>query len=1223
MTAYLGRTAAPRQPSLAEPARLRIGQTPAMEKDPPAARPERNPASLDLEKIILAIVSDCTGYPADMLDLDQEIEADLGIDSIKRMQTLEELETALSKNQISIPEGNHEELARSLTLRDLLNNLQKCLPAAGSPSAADWRPSSAAVSATPEARDPNGLPFDVAATLMAVVSDLSGYPVDMLDPGQEIVGDLGIDSIKRMQILAHFEARLENLRIDLTDADREHLAESVTLKDIIAGLEALLAKTPPEKEDRPAPASEVSAPVKTGTPVPASDASAAAPLPDAIRRQIYQVVEKHTGFPAEALEPDLDLKSDLNMDTALTEAVMAELLAIVATDLPDRHRPLSPARLGDLTDWLARVPQAMPAETPAPEPATDIRRFTLVARQRELVLSPDEMPAGGTILITHRPSAPRAEAVIARLASAGRKVLVLEHQPEPLAEEKDAPDVARYQADFRNHDDLAEQVNRIRQAHGPISALLHLLPLSASEPFAAMSCSQWRDETAVQIKSLFYLAKLLLADLTAAAGKGPAGIVAATALGGTFASADDNLSSDPPVFSPVTGGISGFLKALAEETAGLNIRVVDNDPGDTPEAIAGQVVNELLTPSADIEVGYRQGSRLVLDIAENPLVNSTSPVVALDNDSKLLITGGARGITAAVALALARRFRPTLLLVGRTPLAETEAEETKEITEEKQLKAVLANQLKSQSRKIRPKDLEEAYHLLLSQREIRENLRQLRETGADVHYLPGDVTDAEGFPRLIAGIYEQYGNIDGVIHGAGRIEDRMIKDKEAAAFDRVFDTKADSLFILSRALRPETLRFLALFSSVAGRFGNAGQSDYGAANEVYNKTALYLNRHWPGRVVSFIWGPWESRGMVSERLRQKFSAGGITLIPRDVGAKCFVEELCYGPAYDTEVVYGGWDDRKRALTSARRTARLPLLSFNTNFYPSNNGNVELIRRLDRHIDHYLQDHKLDGHPVVPMAIALEMMAEAVAYRYPDYYLQALNDVHVLKGIILNGDSAHIRITADAENESDQRVSLRIRIGDNRDRKRLYYRARAELVRGKPPADRHDGLTLKEPTGFPLSVAEAYRRHLFHGPLWQGIDQVEAIGQNGIIGHLKTSRPEAYLRGKPADQAHSWLIDPLVIDSGLQLVALWMRNRMNATPLPSRLNRYVMFDTPVNGHPLRCEVCIRVPENGGIKSADISFLTSDGRLSGMMEGLEIIGSESLNRLAEKQETHEIN
>jgi NAD(P)-dependent dehydrogenase (short-subunit alcohol dehydrogenase family) len=170
------------------------------------------------------------------------------------------------------------------------------------------------------------------------------------------------------------------------------------------------------------------------------------------------------------------------------------------------------------------------------------------------------------------------------------------------------------------------------------------------------------------------------------------------------------------------------------------------------------------------------------------------------------------------------------------------------------------------------------------------------------------VRDEKAFGTLIDQIYSTYGRLDGVIHGAGVIEDKLIKDKTIESFDRVFDTKAISGFILARKLRPETLKFFVFFSSVAGRFGNRGQGDYAAANEVINKLALHLDRHWPGRILAINWGPWAGSGMVTPELEKEFDRRGIGLITRDLGPRILDHELCYGQKGDVEIIVGGVED---------------------------------------------------------------------------------------------------------------------------------------------------------------------------------------------------------------------------------------------------------------------------------------------------------------------------
>jgi len=172
-----------------------------------------------------------------------------------------------------------------------------------------------------------------------------------------------------------------------------------------------------------------------------------------------------------------------------------------------------------------------------------------------------------------------------------------------------------------------------------------------------------------------------------------------------------------------------------------------------------------------------------------------------------------------------------------------------------------------------------------------------------VEYRAADVRDQTTFGALIEELNAK-GGIAGVIHGAGVIEDKLLRDKTPESFDRVFGTKVDSALTLARKLDPAKVQFFSLFASITSRYGNRGQSDYAAANEVLSKLACDLDRRWPGRVVSVAWGPWAEVGMVAD-LEKHLVARGLKLIEPGVGANFAVDEVIFGTKGEPEVVVAG------------------------------------------------------------------------------------------------------------------------------------------------------------------------------------------------------------------------------------------------------------------------------------------------------------------------------
>jgi hypothetical protein len=162
-----------------------------------------------------------------------------------------------------------------------------------------------------------------------------------------------------------------------------------------------------------------------------------------------------------------------------------------------------------------------------------------------------------------------------------------------------------------------------------------------------------------------------------------------------------------------------------------------------------------------------------------------------------------------------------------------------------------------------------------------------------------------------------------VIHGAGVVEDKLIRDKKIDSFARVFSTKVESAMTLANNLRADSLKFLVFFSSVSARLGAMGQVDYAAANEVLNKLAAHLGATWPGRVVAINWGPWNG-GMVSDQLLRQYAARNIPTIGLSDGAARMVDELKRGGKSRPEVVIVAGDLASLAKAAAASENTNPL-----------------------------------------------------------------------------------------------------------------------------------------------------------------------------------------------------------------------------------------------------------------------------------------------------------
>jgi acyl transferase domain-containing protein/NAD(P)H-dependent flavin oxidoreductase YrpB (nitropropane dioxygenase family) len=616
------------------------------------------------------------------------------------------------------------------------------------------------------------------------------------------------------------------------------------------------------------------------TPEPASS-EAARPASGAIADRLIEIVRDRTGYPAEMLNLVLDLEADLGIDSIKRSEILGTLRDTIAgldnandTALMDR---LSRARtLGEIVEGIETSLSG--AERGPIAAVSGLRRRVIEPVAASLAQERGGLVPGGVVLVTEDDRGV-VDALADRLRIAGHPV------------ERIAPG----RITGATPEAIAALVEQLRDDR-PLAGLIHALPLRRlGSP--GLDPQAWSSRIESDLRSLFLLARASADELSRSARQGGACLIGATAMGGAFGS----LGPLPEAFFPGQGGVAGLLKTLAREWREVRVRVVDLSPDDDSARLGEYLATEAFVDDVWPEVGYREGRRVRLRATESPWL-ATASSFELAQGEPVLVTGGGRGITAAVAVAIARRWRPTLLLVGSAPPPDdVEDPATVGIADVPALKAILLDRLRSAGQRVGPAEVERTYRALTRARQIRETLHRVREAGAMVEYARADVRDYAALERTLSRWRDRHGDPVGVIHGAGVIHDKLLRDKSPRSFDLVVGTKLDGALNLARLLRHEALRFAVLFSSVAGRFGNRGQSDYAAANEVLNKLALWLDRRWPCRVLAANWGPWSGVGMVSD-LEGHLGRQGLGMIDPAEGCAALIEELCRGSKGDVEVI---------------------------------------------------------------------------------------------------------------------------------------------------------------------------------------------------------------------------------------------------------------------------------------------------------------------------------
>ena len=172
----------------------------------------------------------------------------------------------------------------------------------------------------------------------------------------------------------------------------------------------------------------------------------------------------------------------------------------------------------------------------------------------------------------------------------------------------------------------------------------------------------------------------------------------------------------------------------------------------------------------------------------------------------------------------------------------------------------------------------------------------VRAAGGTAHYFSVNLTDADGVANVIDQVRERSGRIDVLLHAAGMERSHFLPDKDPREFDLVFDVKSDGWFNLLHAIGDMPLGATVAFSSIAGRFGNGGQTDYSSANDLLCKiTSSFRTTRPATRGIVIDWTAWGGIGMATRgSIPKMMELAGIDMLPPEAGIPLIRRELTSG-----------------------------------------------------------------------------------------------------------------------------------------------------------------------------------------------------------------------------------------------------------------------------------------------------------------------------------------
>ena len=914
----------------------------------------------------------------------------------------------------------------------------------------------------------------------------------------------------------------------------------------------------------PAPSAPVAAPALAEAP----ESSASA---DPVAGQVLALVSEKTGYPPDMLDLDLDLEADLGIDTVKQAEVFATIRE--QYDIP-RRDDLSLRDYNTLTKVIGFVYESRPdlvaggAETAAPEAAAVLEApakagpsasiqldpsagleaaNTLPRRVPVPVLRPDLslcQPTGvafgnGSRMIVVSDAGGAAKYLGYRLRARKTKALVLKDAtPESVADQ-----VAAW---------LSE---------GPIAGVYFLPALDIAPPLSEMDLGAWRVEQERRVKTLYTLMRALPEDTF---------LISGTRMGGLHGYGPEGATA------PLGGAVTGFTKAYARERPNMLVKALDFGADVDDRKIAELLVNETLHDAGAVELGYHGGRRFSIGLEERPVADAGIEI-ELGRETVFLVTGAAGGITAAIVADMARASGGTFYLTDIAPAPDRDNPDLARLGGEdrKWLKRDIAKRIKDAGTRPTPVMVERELAALERAASVVSAMKEIERMGGTVAYHACDVTHAEAVSALVAEIKEKHGRIDVLIHAAGLERSHFLPDKPPQEFNLVFDVKADGFFNLLKAT--ETLdcplRSSVVFSSIAGRFGNGGQTDYSAANDLMCKVTSSMRTTRPEtKGIAIDWTAWgqlgmATRGSIPEMMRRAGidmldPASAVPVVRREViisgtqGEVLIAQAL--GVLLDPRTPGGGIDlDRankkiEHAFPVAGRLTDVGV-----------QGGYTFEAELDPKAEPFLHDHAVDDTPLLPGVMGVEGFAEVASLIASglgsdagSLRVSSIEDVNFFsplkfyrheprtltwRALVMpenGGLVAHVSLESARDTRAGRQVAQ-------------HFRGTVHLEPAAPDAaDARPTAPAPSWNGSETLDPEAIYRVYFHGPAFQVLGGVQADGER-VTGKFRTDLPPMI---GPEKQT---LITPLLIELCLQTAGVWEIGKTGVLALPTAIDRVIV------------------------------------------------------------------
>jgi malonyl CoA-acyl carrier protein transacylase len=962
----------------------------------------------------------------------------------------------------------------------------------------------------------------------------------------------------------------------------------------------LVKNTPNEMQ--PELSQAVSTPAQTQE-FEAEHSPAAAPAAqgkqDEITAVILTKVSEKTGYPSEMLDLDLDLEADLGIDTVK----QAELFASIREHFGiPRKEDLRLADYNTLTKVVQFVIDSLNAQK---QPQAE----TAKAQQQDAApvngvptmdTSAGETPAAQikrrVPLAILRPRLDLCKPTAITLDQNSRVVIAADKGKNASALQKklSSLNVETLLLKTEKPEEIQAQVKGWLES-GPIQGLYFLPSLNLENALTEMTSADW----ASGLESKLYALVEAMRSLT-----GLKFLLAATHFDGLH-----GLSAQG-ARNALGGASAGFVKALGREREDLLVKVVDFEEDEKANVLASRLVEETLFDPAVQEVAWEGNQRFTVVLSEEALSPDTPN--PLSTGTVFLVSGGSGGITSPILVDLAKATQGHFYLLARSPLPAANDPRLKLLREDvEKLKFSLLQQLSKDGKKATPAIINQEIAGLERAAAALNTIQTIEQSGGKALYLQCDVSDADSIRAAIHSVLEKEDRIDVLIHAAGMEKSRKLENKSDAEFRQIVDIKAGGLFRIFKTLEElqKLPKAIVNFGSIAGRFGNSGQTDYSAANDLLTRLSSAIRGQHPQiQVVTLDWGAWAEVGMASRGyIPDLMKRAGIDMVNPQEAAPYVRRELEAGSS--GEVILAGSMGQLEtqtdpdggidvAKTNGALTSGNPIhvmLSRASGF--SLKEGILLEAELDPSQEPFLKDHALNGTPLLPgvmgiegFAVAAEHVASSLGSAKGGFRVESLSEIEFLTAFKFYKDEPR-RITWKAQvvREAEglvARVSLESKFARRQGKVDLtvHFKGKVHLVPESQPRKTEKSQPPHWNGAYTIPAEDIYKLY-FHGPSFQVLAGVQKDG-DVVLGKLNKEIP-------PLTENKGLMVSvPVLVELCFQTAGIWEIGMDGALSLPKSIGSLRLFENKVNGVPIFAQVRQQTTAEGG-RSFNARVIDSQG------------------------------